>query len=231
MLLKDIVAEYGPLKIRPYLSAEKAFLGFIEDLNEFNTASPHRVFLREGPKDTESGLRPREILGLVIIANVAMFLTDDVWVPGYLIDHSGKELPEDVAHDGVIKCISGPQKGSMMHFEQALATSVAHHATPDDIEAAVLMEAGRKSEHGTNYTDGMALVVMVDYPGRLGDLRKLATDISDSNYKTIYLIANTSEKLKDFVCVILKSPGDTLGPIDVNFIRPDGKPDVKRKRE
>ncbi len=229
MLLKDIVAEYGPLKIRPYLSAERAFLGFIEDLNEFNAVSLHKSFLREGPKDVESGLRPREILGLVIVANMAMFLTDDVWVPGYLTDVNGKELPEDVAHDGVIQCISGPRKGSIMHFEQALTTSLAHNAMPDDIEAAILMEAGRKSERGIKYTDGMALIVMVDYPGELSDLRKLAADISDSNYKTIYLIANTSEKLKDFVCVILKSPGDTLGSIDVNFNRPDGRPDIDRK--
>ncbi len=230
MFLKDIKAEYGLLYIRPYVSAETAFLGFVEDLNQYISASPRKTYLREGPKNKDSGLRPREILGLVIVANVAMFLSRDKWVPGYLTDVNGKELPEDVAHDGVIQCTSGPQKGSIMHFEQVMATSVARHATPEDIEAAVLFEAGRKSEHETKYIEGMTLIIMVDYAGELGDLRKLAADISGSDFEAIYLIANTSEKLKDFVCVILKSPGDILGPIDVSFNRSDGRPDVKRKQ-
>src|SRR4051812_25480460 len=100
----------GTNKIRPYVSAEEAFLGFIEDLNKFTaTAKPGRSFLRDGPKDPESGLRPREVLGLAVMANVAMFLSDDSWVPGYLVDSDGGDLPERVAHDGVILCTSGPR--------------------------------------------------------------------------------------------------------------------------
>jgi hypothetical protein len=220
--------EKAGIKIRPYLSAETAFLGFIEDFRKFNTDSSRKVFLRNGPKDPESGLRPREVLGLAIMANVARFLSGDEWKPGYLVDADGKELPEDVAHDGVILCTSGPLKNVMMHFEQTMATLVARDATPYDIEAAVLKEVGRKSGRGDQYVEGMALVIQVDYIGKLGDLRRLAADVSSSAYKAIYLIALVSEKLKDFVCVILKSPGDTLGPISVNFNRTDGKPDVTR---
>lgn len=67
-------------KVRPYISAEVAFLGFIEDFHKFNTNTPHKAFLRNGPKDPESGLRPREVLGIAIMANVAMFLSGDKWV-------------------------------------------------------------------------------------------------------------------------------------------------------
>jgi|GEM_PF-5538803 len=112
-----------------------------------------------------------------------------------------------------------------------MATSVARYATPHDIEAAVLKETDRKSKRGDKYVNGMTLVIMVDYNGELGDLKKLAIDISDSTYKAIYLIASASEKLKDFVCIVLKSPGDILGPLSVNFNRPDGKADVARKYE
>lgn len=218
-------------KIRPYISAEAAFLGFIEDFHKFKTNTPHKAFLRNGPKDPESGLRPREVLGIAIMANVARFLSGDKWVPGYLVDSEGKELPEDVAHDGVILCTSGPRKSAVMHFEQTMATSLARHATPDNIEAAVSKEVSRKSARGNDYVEGMALIIMVDYDGELNDLRKLAANISDSAYKAIYLIASASEKFKDFICVILKSPGDTLGPLNVNFNRPDGKPDVARKNK
>jgi hypothetical protein len=216
------------IKIRPYLSAEVAFLGFIEDFRKFNINSSQKVFLRNGPKDPESGLRPREVLGLAIMANVARFLSGDEWTPGYLVNTDGKELPEDVAHDGVILCTSGPRKNAMMHFEQTMATLVARDATPHDIEVAVLKEVGRKSGRGDQYVDGMALIIQVDYIGELGDLRKLAADVSSSAYKAIYLIALASEKLKDFVCVILKSPGDTPGPLSVNFNRRDGKPNIAR---
>lgn len=221
--------EKAGTKIRPYLSAETAFLGFIADFRKFNTDSSRKVFLRNGPKDPESGLRPREVLGLAIMANVARFLSGDEWTPGYLVDANAKGLPENIAHDGVILCTSGPRKNAMMHFEQTMATLVAHDATPHDIEAAVLKEVGRKSDRGAQYVEGMALVIQVDYIGELGDLRKLVADVSSSAYQAIYLIALASEKLKDFVCVILKSPGDTLGPISVNFNRTDGRPDVARK--
>lgn len=217
------------VKIRPYISAEEAFLGFVGDLRKFNIDFPKRVFLRDGPKDKESGLRPREVLGLTIMANVARFQSGDDWTPGYLVSTEGKELPEDIAHDGVILCVSGPRRNAMMHFEQTMATSVARHATPHDLAAAVLKEARRKSGRGDQYVGGMALIVMVDYDGELSDLRGLATNVSNLAYETIFLIACVSEKLKNFVCVILKSPGDTLGPLSVNFDRSDGKPDVTRK--
>lgn len=229
-MISSILKKSG-VKIRPYLSPEVAFLGFIEDFRKFNVDSPGKVFLRSGPKDPESGLRPREVLGLAIMSNVARFLSGDEWTPGYLVNADGKELPEDVAHDGVILCTSGPRKNAMMHFEQTMATLRARNATPHDIEAAVLKEVGRKSGRGDQYVEGMALIIQVDYIGELGDLRKLAADVSSSSYKAIYLIALASEKLKDFVCVILKSPGDTLGPVSVNFNRSNGKPDVARKHK
>lgn len=218
-------------KIYPYLSAEHAFLGFIEDFNEFNKNNPGKVYLRTGPKNPTSGLRPREILCLTIIANVAMFESGDQWVPGWLVDTNGNDLPENIAHDGIIRCVSGSRKGAFMHFEQAMATEVASDATPQEIEAAILKEANRKSSKGTEYVGGMALIIFVDYSGELSDLRKLSNSIYDSSYKTIYLIASLSGKIKDFVCVTLKNPADTHGPMSVKFDRPDGKANVARMGE
>lgn len=57
-------------KIRPYLSAEKAFLGFIEDFHKFNANTSSRVFLRNGPRDADSDLLPREVLGIGIKGQV-----------------------------------------------------------------------------------------------------------------------------------------------------------------
>jgi hypothetical protein len=184
--------------------------------------------LRNGPKESTSGLRPREILGLVIMANVAMFLSGDTWVPGWLVSADGKELPEDEAHDGAIRCTSGPRKGMYMHFEQAMATEVANDALPEDIEAVVLREATRKSDKGEEYVQDTALMLLVDYVGELSDLRRLAGTISKTPYKAIYLIGVISEQFKDFVCVTLKNPADTLGPIKLSFNRKDGKPDIAR---
>jgi hypothetical protein len=74
----------------------------------------------------------------------------------------------------------------------------------------------------------MALIILVDYAGTLGNLQKLARDISPNRYEAIYLIAVVSEAFKDLVCVTLKNPSDTLGPINVSFNRRDGVADVAR---
>lgn len=215
-------------KFVPYLSAQVAFLSFATDFKDFLASKSGKPYLRSGPKDALSKLRPREILGLTIAANIAMYLSGDTWVPGYFVAADGTELPEDEAHDGGIRCTSGVRAGTFMHFEQAMATEVAADATPDDVEGAIIREANRKSARGTDYVGDTGLVLFVDYNGVLGDLRKLARDVTDSNYKVIYLIGSTSPKLKDFVCIILKSPGDTLGPINVKFNRSDGVADVSR---
>ena len=212
----------------PYISAEEAFLGFMSDFKAFKNDNPNKVYLRSGPKDPVSGLRPREILGLIIMANVAMSESGDSWVPGWLVNKDGKPLPERVAHDGAIRCTSGPRKDVFMRFEQTMATEVASDASPEDIEAAILREINRKSSNDEDYVRGTALIILVDYIGQLSDLRKLAGSVSESAYRAIYLICVVSEQLKDFVCVILKSQSDTLGPISVRFGRPDGKPNVGR---
>jgi hypothetical protein len=165
------------------------------------------------------------------MANVAMFLSGDTWVPGWLVDASGKPLPEDIAHDGAIRCISGFRNGKYMHFEQAMATKVARNASPENIESAILREASRKSVKGIDYVGDTALLILVDYDGELSDLKKLSNDISETAYKAIYLIAILSEQLKDFVCVTLKNPADILGPIKLEFNRLDGKPDLARMTE
>jgi hypothetical protein len=217
-----------PKAFVPYISAEEAFLAFANDFKVYMAANPGKPYLRSGPKDSTSTLRPREILGVAIAANVAMFLSGDNWVPGFFVAADGSMLPEDEAHDGGIRCTSGPRAGTYMHFEQAMATEVAANATPDNIEDAIIHELNRKSERGDDYVGKTGLLLFVDYNGVLGDLRKLADDVSNNNYKAIYLICSTSPKLKDFVCVILKSPGDTLGPISVKFDRLDGVADVAR---
>jgi hypothetical protein len=218
----------GNYKFYPYISTEVAFLGFIEDFNNFNKNNNGKVYLRNGPKDPTSGLRPREILGLIIIANVAMFESGDEWVPGWLVDTDGKSLPERTAHDGVIRCTSGPRKGAYMHFEQTMATLKDKDASPHDIESAILRVASRKANEGEDYIRGTVLIILVDYVGRLKDLRKLSGSVSESPYSAVYLIGIISEQFRDFICVTLKSPSDKIGPIAVKFNRPDGIPDVAR---
>jgi hypothetical protein len=219
-----------PYKFAPYLSTEVAFLGFAIDFKDYVAANPGKSYLRNGPKDSISTLRPREILCLVIAANVAMFLSGDTWTPGYFVASDETQLPEDEAHDGGIRCTDGQKAGAYMHFEQVMATEIAANATPDDIEGAIIREVNRKSQRGEKYVGKTGLIIFADYNGVLGDLRQLARDVSGSNYKAIYLICSLSPKLKDFVCVILKSPGDTLGPISVKFDRTDGVADVSRLR-
>lgn len=215
-------------KFVPYLSAEAAFLAFATDFKDYSMAHPGKPYLRCGPKDPTSTLRPREILCLAIAANVAMFLSGDTWTPGFYVTEDGSLLPEDTAHDGGIRCVDGTRTGAFMHFEQAMATEVAANATSDDIEGAIIHEVNRKSARGNEYVGNTGLMLLVDYNGMLGNLRQLAHDVSGSNYKAIYLICSTSPKLKDFVCVILKSPGDTLGPISIKFNSKDGIADVAR---
>lgn len=61
-------------KFFPYLSAEVAFLSFMTDFHDFIAQNPNKkAYLRIGPKDPKSDLRPREILCLAIMANVAMY--------------------------------------------------------------------------------------------------------------------------------------------------------------
>lgn len=55
-------------------------------------------------------------------------------------------------------------------------------------------------------------------------------DITEFEADEGHEICSLSPKLKDFVCVILKSPGDTLGPISVKFDRTDGVAEVARLR-
>lgn len=214
-------------KFVPYLSAEVAFLSFATDFKDYAAANPDKVYLRSGPKDSTSTLRPREILGLAIMANIAMYLTDETWVPGYFVAEDGTALPENVAHDGGIRCTSGNTTGSFMHFEQAMATEVAANATPDDIEGAIIHEVNRKSSRDDSYVGNTALLIFTDYTGELGNLKKLASDVSTSKYQTIYLICTTAP-LKDFVCVTLKSPGNEPRTISVKFDRPDGVANVAR---
>jgi hypothetical protein len=224
------VGENEKFKFFPYLSTEIAFLSFMEDFNDFRAKHPNKVYLRSGQKDPTSSLRPRETLGTVIMANVAKFLSGDTWVPGWIVDEDGKPLPENIAHDGAIRSISGKRKGKFMRFEQVMATEVAADATPNSIEDAIIREATRKSAKGDDYVGENALVILADYVGQLSDLQKLAKDVSNSKFQAIYLLCMASPDFKDFICVILKNPADTLGPISVKFNRPDGVADVDRLR-
>jgi len=71
-----------------------------------------------------------------------------------------------------------------------------------------------KSKRGDDYVANTGLLLLVDLQRCARDLQQLARDVSDSNYKAIYLTkCSVSPKLKDFLCVILKSPGDTLGQL------------------
>jgi len=218
----------------PYVSTAEAFLFFNRDFKKFRADNPNKsakVFLRNGPKDKTSMLLPRETLCLIITANVANYLSGYTWVPGYVAGEQGRLLPEDIAHDGAIQCTDGPRKGTIMRIEQVMATMVAHDATPDDIESAVIRAVNRKSARDDDYVKGTALIVFMDYDGQLKDLRQLAKDVSHSKYKAIYLIGLTSQGFNDFVCAILKSPGDTPGTISVQFNRLDGVANVERLRE
>jgi hypothetical protein len=219
---------------RPYLSTEEAFLALMTDFRAFLAKFPNeasnRTFMHNGPNDPDSGLLPRELLGLVILANVAMFESGDIWVPGYMLTTKGNPLPQRKAHDGAIRCVSGPESGKYMRFEQTMATKRAGDATPEDIEGAILRAANRKSENGEDYVGETALIVLSDYIGELRDLRQLAIDAAQNSYKAIYLIAPMSEKFKDFVCVVLKNPADPLKPISVKFDRRDGVADVAMMR-
>ena len=218
----------GNYKFYPYLSTEVAFLGLMSDFKDFLALQPDRIYLRSGPKDPTSGLRPREILGLVVMANVAMYESGDLWIPGWIVDANGDQLSEDKAHDGAIQCISGRRKGAYMRFEQTMATEVSANASPSDIEGAILKEVKRKSARDDDYAKGTALVLFVDYMGRLNDLQQLARDVSYSKYQAIYLVCVAKKDLSEYVCVVLKNPSDTLGPISVKFHRADGIAEVSR---
>ena len=217
-------------KILPYTSVEEAFFHFIEKTRSFTSIRGITLF-HNGRDDTETGLKPRELFCLVVVANVANFLSGDTWAPGAIVDSDGSVLSGDIAHDGVIKCIDGRKKGQFMWFEQVLATSKDSNATPDDIEGAILRAANVKSSRGTDYgVDEMALIVFADYNGKLNDLRGLSNTVQGVAYKAIFLIAQISDSFKDCVCVIIKSPRDTLGPVRVSFNHPDGRADVARLR-
>lgn len=217
-------------KILPYSSVEEAFLHFIESSRSFTTNGSSTLF-RNGRENPETGLKPRELFCLAIVANVANFLSDDTWTPGALVDSNGTALPGNIAHDGFIKCTDGRKKGQFMWFEQVMATFKDKDATPSNIEAAILTQANRKSLKGSDYgVDEMALIIFADYNGKLSDLRALSHEIQNLAYKAIYLIAKISGRHNDCVCVILKNPGDTLGPISVRFNHPDGRADVERMR-
>lgn len=222
----DDIKEKG-YKILPYTSTEEAFIHFVSDSRNF-TSNGISTFLHNGREDPTTGLKPRELLCLVIVANVANFISGDIWVPGALVDSDNSLLPGDVAHDGFIKCVKGIKKDQYMWFEQVMATDKSKKASLDDIEGAILEEIRRKSSKGPSYgTEIMTLIVMVDYCGNLSDLKALSISMKNVAYKAIYLVAQTKNP-KKYMCVILKSPGDTLGPISVSFSHPDGKADVSR---
>lgn len=217
-------------KILPYTFVEEAFLHFIDNSRSFASNGSSSLF-HNGRENPKTGLKPRELFCLAVIANVANFLSGDIWTPGALVDSAGSVLPGDIAHDGFIRCIDGTKEGQYMWFEQVMATRKSKDATPDDLERAILREANRKSSKGSEYgVDDMALIVFTDYNGKLSDLRALSGAIQNVAYTVVYLVAKISENTNDCVCVILKSPGDTLGPISVSFNHPDGRADVKRMR-
>jgi hypothetical protein len=160
------------------------------------------------------------------MANLAIFESRDSWVPCWLVDSDGNDLPEDVALDGAIRCTSGVKKNAYMRFEQIMATEVASDASPLEIETAVIKAVEKKSSRGHEYVDGISLIVFVDYSGELTNLRKLAKDINNYDYEAIYLVGRVSDDFKDFVCVTLKNPADRHGPVSIKFNRKDGKADV-----
>lgn len=217
-------------KILPYTSVEEAFFHFIEDSRSFTSNGSSSLF-HNGRENAETGLKPRELFCLTVVANVANFLSGDTWTVGALVNSDGSILPGDIAHDGFIRCVKGTKEGQFMWFEQVMATRKSKDATPDDIEGAILRAANNKSSKGSDYgVDEMALIVFADYNGKLSDLKALSGDIQNVTYKAVYLIAKISENTKDYVCAILKSPVDTLGPISVSFNHPDGRADVERIR-
>ncbi len=167
-----------------------------------------------------------------MLANVANFLSGDTWTPGALVDSSGRIPQGNLAHDGFILCTVGAKKNQFMWFEQVLATFKDKSATPANIESAIHAQARRKSSKGSAYgVDDMALIILVDYSGELSNLTALSEKIQTVAYKAVFLIGQISGTFRDCVCVILKSPADIRGPIQVRYERPDGTADVSRLYE
>lgn len=180
-----------------------------------------------GREDPHTGLKPRELLGLIVVANLANYLSGDTWIVGSLIDKNGSLLSGDVAHDGLILCSGGAKKGQYIRFEQVMATDKDTRSNLTKIEEAVINQIKNKDSRGKGYgVDEMGLIVFVDYEGEISDLYKLSSEIYSLSYRLIYLVAKISKKNNHYACIVLKNPENKLGAYSVEFNSPDGSAEV-----
>lgn len=182
-------------------------------------------YMRSSKNIDETPLKPRELLGLTIMGHIANFLSNEKWLPGWVLNQ------DSIAHDGVLICQSGERKYDGMVLEQTMATLKAKDATPTNLSLAVIRAIEKKcSKGGEQYTADSSLVVYVDYTGKIDDLRKLSKDVQKYSYEAIYVIALISPGPYEFVCITLKNPRDPLDPKRVLFDK-DGNATIEIMHE
>jgi hypothetical protein len=207
----------GPkYEITVFTSPEQAYLDMIEPY----IGNPN--FFSTGPEHKTLKLRGRELFGLIIMCHVQNHLMGEKWVPG----------TDPMGHDGVVCRASGDRQGEGSMYEQVFVPEVRPGDKPTTLENRILEAIKSKANRGESYRSGTDLIVFVNRAGTIGNLRGLAGTAQKLEYETIYLIAqyvlkNSAEELS-FLCIILSSPRETPGPLEVKIDRNTGAGQVHR---
>lgn len=145
---------------------------------------------------SDSKLRPREILGLIVLAKVASHRTSLEWHIG--TDHD--------LGDGTIVLAEGKQKGAGIPVEQVYVSSRSSQGI--SLVEAALNEYRAKEAKGTQYTEDRSLIILVNETGQM-DINAFTAGVAGRTFVDVAMIGQLDPNKLEYYCGIVNQKGST----------------------
>lgn len=153
-------------------------------------------WLDTGREVSDSKLRPREILGLIILSKVVSYRTKYEWRIGTDPDMG----------DGTIVLVESEQKASGIPIEQVYVC--ARNSDGISLADAALAELQKKESKGLQYTADRSLLILFNDTGQM-DIDKFCAGLTGRTYSDIALIGQLNPNTFEYYCGIVNNEGST----------------------
>lgn len=153
-------------------------------------------WLDNGREVLDSKLRPREILGLIVLSVVISHRTKLEWKVG--TDHD--------MGDGTIVLLEDGQKALGIPVEQVYVNT--WNSEGKTLADAALAEFRKKEAKGEQYTTDRSLIALVNENGEM-NIDKFCSGVASRTFKDIAIIGQLTPNKLEFYCGIVNQDGGT----------------------
>lgn len=179
---KRLSVKKGIMAIDPAVAFKRLLLPSIQS----NPSS----WLDTGRNVSDTKLRPRELLGLIIMCAVVSHRTGLTWQIG--TDHDDG--------DGTIVLVKEGHKGSGIPLEQVYVNS--HNGSGKSLADAALAEVRNKEAKGIQYTADRSLIVLINETGPMA-IEELVAGVEGTGFEDVAVIGLLSPNKFEYYCGVV----------------------------